>query len=194
MGGERADGSMTGFGDHYVFDPNGPQFTQLPTTNAPPDIYGHASIVLQDGRLLVFGGYSQSEGMLVPFSTVWALDTTQSSYEWELVEIDTSSLPGARMSFAATLLPDGRVVIQGGCDSAFQNNYSDGWILDTSSSPMVWSSVGALSELGGRRDHFAITAGDQVIFGFGAFYALLPLRPLPCPGPDLLLTLTIFKL
>ncbi|KAI0067255.1 hypothetical protein BV25DRAFT_1834986 [Artomyces pyxidatus] len=166
FGGERADGSSNGFSDHYVFDPSAPSFTVLPTNNAPPDIYGHASIVLIDGNILVFGGYCQSQGQLIPFSTIWSFNTT--SLEWSLVPIDTSSLlPDPRMAFAAVLLTDGRILIQGGTDSTFDVNFSDGWILDTSRNPMTWTGVTALSQLGARRDHFAVSVGDQVVFGFG---------------------------
>jgi hypothetical protein len=126
---------------------------------------GHAAIILPDGRLLVFGGISQ--GQLVPLSECWVLDTTQSNLIWTLASIDQSTLPSPRSSFAYVLLDDGRVLIQGGTDAAFQFTFDDGWILDPSSSPMTWTLVPALSQLGGRKDHFAINAGGQVVFGFG---------------------------
>ncbi|KAI0052296.1 galactose oxidase [Auriscalpium vulgare] len=167
VGGERADGSTNGFSDHFVFDPNGPSFTLLPATGAPPDIFGHASVVLFDGRLLVFGGFSQSQGELISFDTIWALDTTSGTLEWVLIEVDTSNLPSGRLSFAVVVLADGRVLIHGGTDPGFDTSYSDGWILDTSRNPMTWTSIPALSQLGPRRDHFAVCVGDQVVFGFG---------------------------
>ncbi|KAI0360190.1 hypothetical protein OH77DRAFT_1501831 [Trametes cingulata] len=167
IGGEKADGSGNAFSDHYVYDPTGPSFTQLPSTNGPPDIYGHASIVLPDQRLIVFGGYSPSQGALLPFSTVWSLDTKQSTLTWSTPSVSTSSLPSPRRGFAATILDDGRVFIQGGADAQMQNVYSDGWVLDTSQNPMVWSAVDALSQVGPRRDHFAVALGSEVLFGFG---------------------------
>jgi len=166
IGGEAADGSGNTFSTHYLFNPSVPAFTQLPTANSPPGIYGHAVVILFDGRLLVFGGISG--GRLVSFSTVWILDTTKSNLTWTLASVDGSNLPSPRASFAVVLLDDGRILIQGGTDAAFQTNLADGWILDPSRSPMTWTTVPALSQVGPRRDHFAFSAGGQVVFGFGA--------------------------
>jgi hypothetical protein len=167
VGGEKDDGSGNALSDHYVFDPNVPSFTQLPSTNGPPDLYGHASVVLPNGLMLVFGGYSQSMDMLIPFSTVWAIDTTQSSLIWMSLSISNSSLPSPRRAFAVVLLDSGKILIQGGADAVLQNVYSDGWILDTTQSPMVWTAVEVLSQLGPRYDHFAVAPGAQVMFSCG---------------------------
>ena len=166
IGGVAADGSGNTFSTHYIFDPSVPTFIQLPTQNSPPGIYGHAAIILPDGRLLVFGGISGSQ--LVPFSTIWILDTTKSNLAWTLASVVGSNLPAPRAAFAVVLLDDGRILIQGGTDAAFQTNLADGWILDPSKGSMTWTSVPALSQVGTRRDHFAFNAGGQVVFGFGA--------------------------
>ncbi|KII85112.1 hypothetical protein PLICRDRAFT_45232 [Plicaturopsis crispa FD-325 SS-3] len=167
VGGMKDDGSGEALSDHWVFDPSSPSFTQLPSTGGPPDLYGHASVVLPDGRLVVFGGYCQSQGALVPFSSIWALDTTQSTLSWTSISVSTSSLPSPRRAFAAVLLGSGKILIHGGSDEAFASTYSDGWILDTTQNPMTWASVEALSQLGARRDHFAAAVGSKVMFGFG---------------------------
>ncbi|OCH93032.1 hypothetical protein OBBRIDRAFT_378631 [Obba rivulosa] len=167
VGGEKTDGSNTALSDHYVFDPTAPSFTQLPSTNGPPDIYGHQSAVLSNGWLLVFGGFSQSENSLIPLTTIWAMDTTSSSLGWATLSVSNASVPSPRRGFAAALMDDDKVVIHGGADAALQTSYDDGWVLDTTQSPMVWSSVSALSQLGSRRDHLAVAKGSQVIFGFG---------------------------
>jgi hypothetical protein len=166
IGGETADGSGNLFSTHYHFIPSTAIFIELPAANAPPGIMGHAAVILPDGRLLVFGGISG--GQLVSFSNCWVLDTTQSTLMWTLASIDQSSLPSPRSSFAFVLLNDGRILIQGGTDATFAAAFNDGWILDPSRSPMTWTVVPALSQLGGRKDHFAINAGGQVVFGFGA--------------------------
>ncbi|KAH9481303.1 Adagio protein 2 [Psilocybe cubensis] len=167
FGGEKADGSRNGFSDHYVFDPNALNFTLLPLDNAPPDIYGHTSIILPDGRILVFGGFCQSLGKLLPFSTIWILDTKQANLTWSVVELVQTDVPSPRMAFVAVLISGGKIIIQGGSDANLQNNFSDGWVLDTTQSPMTWTPVDALSQLGPRRDHFGVSSGEQVIFGFG---------------------------
>lgn len=176
IGGEKTDGSGSAFSDHYVFDPSGPSFTQLPPTNGPPDLFGHVSVVLSDRRLLVFGGYSPSRNALLPFSSVWTLDTTQSNFVWTALEVANATLPSPRRGFAAAVLDDGKVFIQGGADADMQTVFSDGWVLDTTQSPMSWTTVDALLQVGPRRDHFAVAVGSEVIFGFGACsFTSLPL-------------------
>lgn len=165
-GGEKVDGAG-GLDDHWLYDPAGPDFHQLPSDNGPPALYGHAAIVLEDGRMLVFGGWASTSSALLPFSTIWALDTTQSTLSWSTLSVSTSALPTARRNFAAVYVGNGKIIIQGGADGYLQNVYSDGWQLDTTQSPMVWSLVGALTEVGARYDHFAVFYGDYVIFGFG---------------------------
>ena len=166
-GGQKADGSQTALNQHEVFDYTGPTFTALPTANGPPDLYGHTSLVLQNGSLLVFGGYSQSQGTLLPFSTIWILDTWADTFAWSAIQIDNSTLPSGRRNFAAVVLSDGRILIHGGSDAVLQTTFSDGWILDTTKEPMVWTHVDSLSALGARRDHMVVAIGSVVIFGFG---------------------------
>lgn len=170
IGGVKADGSNTAFSDHYIFDPNGPTFTSLPTDNAPPDIYGHTSIILSSGLLLVFGGYCESQSTLLAFTEIWALNTTEPTFSWNQLTVNSSSVPTPRRGFVAVLIEESKILIHGGCDADMQNCYSDGWILDTSQNPLVWTEVDALSQLGVRRDHFAIAVGAEVIFGLGKRY------------------------
>ena len=178
VGGQKADGSGIAFSDHYVFDPTGPSFTPLPGSNAPPDITGHQAVLLHDGRLLVFGGYSPSEKSLIPLTTVWSLDTTDPNSSWTFLSVSTSSVPTPRRGFAAALIDDGKIIIQGGADAVMQTNFDDGWVLDTTQNPMTWTSIGALAQLGPRRDHFAVGIGSLVIFGFGEnIHHIFPRRP-----------------
>ncbi|KAF8558185.1 hypothetical protein OG21DRAFT_1456197 [Imleria badia] len=168
VGGEKADGSGNAFSDHYSFNPSGPEFGQLSSSSsAPPDIYGHASLVLPDGRLLVLGGYCASCSDLVPMNTLWSLNVTQNPPVWEKFSVSNGSLPSPRRDFAAVVLSNGRVLIHGGGDAQLQVTYDDGWILDTGQNPMVWYSVAALAQLGQRKDHFAVQAGGHVLFCFG---------------------------
>ena len=167
-GGQKADGSQTALSQHEIFDYRGPTFTFLPTANAPPDLYGHTSLVLSNGSLLVFGGYSQSQGSLLSFLTIWTLNTWAKTFTWSLVEVDPATCPTARRNFAAVVLSDGRILIHGGSDAALQTTLSDGWILDTTQDPMVWIEVPSLSALGPRRDHMAVAIGSVVVFAFGA--------------------------
>ncbi|EGN98753.1 hypothetical protein SERLA73DRAFT_73355 [Serpula lacrymans var. lacrymans S7.3] len=167
-GGQKADGSNTAFGDDYLFTPNNPSFALLPATNSPPDITGHTSLILNN-QLIIFGGFSPSLNTLIPFTTIWTLDisASPSSQSWSVLPVSNNTLPTSRRAFAAVVLADAKILIHGGADAELQNTYSDGWILDTTQNPMVWQSVAVLSQLGERRDHFAVAWGGMVIFGFG---------------------------
>lgn len=173
VGGEKADGSGNSFYDHYVFNPASQEFDMLPLGgNAPPDIYGHASLVLPDGRLIVLGGYCVSCGGLVPMSTIWSLDTTQTTLAWDMISVSTSTLPSPRRDFAAAVLATGEIIIHGGGDSTLQATYSDGWILNTTQNPMVWQEAQPLQQLGARKDHLAIQYNGQVLFTFGKSHSI----------------------
>ncbi|KAF4596247.1 hypothetical protein EYR38_007624 [Pleurotus pulmonarius] len=109
----------------------------------PPDIYGHSCIILPNGRLLVLGGLSPNSGGLVPFDTIWVLDTSRVDTGWSYLNITTNALPEPRRNFAAALLVDGRILIHGGQDASAQTVYSDGWILELSGDgeTAVWEHV-----------------------------------------------------
>ncbi|KAF9223690.1 hypothetical protein BS17DRAFT_112719 [Gyrodon lividus] len=168
IGGEKADGSGNAFDEHYIFSPSNAEFSLLPSlSNAPPGIYGHASLVMPNGRLVVIGGYCTSCSELVPMNTVWSLDTTQSTLAWQRLSVSSASLPSPRRDFAAVVLANGNVLIHGGGDAQLQVTYNDGWILETSQNPMVWYNVEALAQLDQRKNHFAVQAGGYVLFCFG---------------------------
>ncbi len=165
IGGQLADGSGRTFSVHYMFDPQTLRFSPLPSDSGPQALYGHASVILADGRLLVFGGASDES--LIPFSTIWVLDTTKDTFTWTSLRVDTTSLPAPRRAFAAVAIGNNKILIQGGSDISLQNNFNDGWILDVSKDPAIWTGVDALTQVGFRRDHFAVSSNGQVIFGFG---------------------------
>jgi hypothetical protein len=169
IGGLKADGSGNALADHYVFDPTVPSFTRLSSTDAPPDIYGHVSAVLPDGRAVVMGGYVSSAGAYNPFTSIWVLDTTQSPATWAVASVSSSTVPASRIGFVAAAIDSGRILIQGGSDEPRQTVYSDGWILDTTQNPWTWTEVPALTQVGQRVDHFAVQYGSSVVFGFGGF-------------------------
>ncbi|KAG1750855.1 hypothetical protein EDB19DRAFT_1846483 [Suillus lakei] len=168
VGGEKADGSGNAFSDHYLFNPLLQEFVVLPSdSNTPPDVYGHASLILPDGRLLVLGGYCASCGMLIPLNSIWSLDTTQATLAWDVISVSNSTLPIPRRDFAAVVLATGEILIHGGGDGELQTTYSDGWILNTTQNPMVWQEAQSLQQLGARKDHLAIQCNGQVLFAFG---------------------------
>ncbi|KAJ7096537.1 hypothetical protein B0H15DRAFT_798005 [Mycena belliarum] len=161
FGGERADGSLWFLSDHYVFNPSTSTFTLLPTENAPPALTGHAAVILPNGKILVFGGFSANG--LLPFTTIYVLDTTTKT--WSTQQATSTNAPPGRRGFAYVLLDENTILIHGGCDGSFRNTMFDGWTYKIDSG--TWTRVSALDGLGTRKDHFAVAYGGQVIFGFG---------------------------
>ncbi len=84
-----------------------------------PAIFGHASVLLDDGRLIVFGGFSPSAESLNPLSQIWCLNTKTSPMAWSMVATSNTSLPEPRRAFAATLLPKDRVWFMEGAMQVF---------------------------------------------------------------------------
>ncbi|KAF9052444.1 galactose oxidase [Hymenopellis radicata] len=169
FGGELPDGSDNPITTHYLFNPFDQSFTELPTEGGPSDITGHASCILSNGTIVVFGGYSQSTNTLLPFSTIWSINAgiASENITWNSMSVATTNIPHPRRAFAATCLDGSRVLIHGGSDAEFQTTYSDGWIIDFSQDPAIWTQINALSDLGARHDHFAVAVGSSVIIGFG---------------------------
>ncbi|KAJ7592924.1 hypothetical protein C8J56DRAFT_822859 [Mycena floridula] len=170
VGGERADGSGIPISEHYIFDVNVPSFTQLAATGGPQAITRHGSVILSNGTMLVFGGYDGSASALTSFSTIWALDTTQSSASWTTLTV-SGPVPPGRRDFATTLVEGSKVVIHGGNQGAIGDPpgpvLDDGWIMDTSQNPATWTQVDALTQIGKRSDHMAVAYGPLVFFSCG---------------------------
>ncbi|KAF9510296.1 hypothetical protein BS47DRAFT_1348219 [Hydnum rufescens UP504] len=167
-GGEKADGSGLGFNTTYQYVPavtflSSGSFN--PVASDIPEMVGHGSILLSNGTLVLFGGYSTSQSALLPLSQLWMLDTKSPGSSWTSVAI-SGTIPSPRRNFAYALLDGGKILVHGGSDAPFQSVFSDGAILDIGS--RSWSVVDAISTLlGPRHDHFAIGLGSQVMFGFG---------------------------
>lgn len=167
VGGEKVDGSGLP-PDNFVFSIE-PIFATIPSTNAPPPMFGHAAVVLSSGLVMVFGGVAPSQGGLQGLDTFFVLDTAAQPPSWSTWNA-TGDVPAPRRNFAAVVLNGDKILIQGGAsDDGFtpQSFLNDGAILDTTQNPMVWTSVPALELVGGRIDQVAFAVGNSVFFCFG---------------------------
>ena len=84
-----------------------------------------------------------------------------------LLPASGDSFPAPRRDCASAVLPNGNILIHGGGNADLEETSSDGWILDTSATPMPWQSVEALLQLGKRKNHAADKAVSLVLFCFG---------------------------
>ncbi|BEI90841.1 uncharacterized protein CcaverHIS019_0309110 [Cutaneotrichosporon cavernicola] len=171
-GGQETDYSET-FAQTFVFDPESMSFS--PLVHLPAAIYGHSSVLLSNGTLLVMGGVTSQSGAIAlqPLDTLYALDTTSSSATWESINVPAA--PVARRSAFATLNPDGSVFVFGGAD-AEGKPLNDGWILDPQHLSWTQTFDGGNGVLG-RYDHVAATGGGGQVIVFGGYGKSAPVPP-----------------
>jgi N-acetylneuraminic acid mutarotase len=104
---------------------------------------GHTATLLQNGKVLVAGGYGTAS--FVGFSDVEIYDPTTNSWS------AAGSLAVARSSHTATLLPSGKVLVAGGIASDFASYLASVELYDPATNS--WSPAGSLGQ--GRGEHTA---------------------------------------
>jgi WD40 repeat protein len=125
------------------------------TANMAVDRYEHTATLLQDGRVLVAGGSSASSGT-AEISAAEIYDPATGLWT------TTGSLRQGRFLFAAALLPDGKVLVAGGSQSA-SVALATAEIYD----PITrkWSATGRLSEA--RALHTLTLLGNGKVLAVG---------------------------
>jgi N-acetylneuraminic acid mutarotase len=126
----------------------------LPDAHTAPQRYQHSTTTLNDGRVLVAGGFDPSWVT----ATAWLYDPYSNT--WALV----GSLTDARATHTATLLADGRVLVVGGEGS--DNNLTplaSAEIFDPAT--RTWSTAGFMST--NRQNHSAtlLSSGKVLVAG-----------------------------
>jgi hypothetical protein len=105
----------------FIYDPAGGTWTATSAMTSPRNF--HTATLLADGKVLVVGGgvLSQFPNPPIGNPTPRAILSSAELYDpasGKWTELD-SHLDCARAEHTATLLPDGRVLITGGCDSDY---------------------------------------------------------------------------
>jgi len=118
---------------------------------------GHRAIALNDGRVLITGGYDANENALAS-SEIY--DPTSGKFT------PTGSLNTARRNFGMTLLDNGMVLVTGGYDAAF-HALASAEIYDPNSG--IFSPTGALSTA--RADQTATRLYNGTVLIAGGFDA-----------------------
>ena len=101
------------------------------TTAMSADRARHAATLLLDGRVVVAGGVTGSNGVYKAIDDVEVFDPTDESWS------DLPPLPTARDLLTITALADGRVLAVGGRDGG--NTRGDAWLLDAEL--LSWTEV-----------------------------------------------------
>jgi hypothetical protein len=141
-----------------IFDPS----TQSWALAAPLHLAraGHTATLLRDGRVLVLGGHST----FTPGSAAFTIDPTAEIYDpahdsWA----STAGPLTPRISFTASLLPDGKVLVAGGVDA---------WDEATDSCEIYDPATGSWTPTGsflGRWGHVATTLVDGRVLVTGGY-------------------------
>jgi len=140
-GGLKGDGSGATFADVYAYDSGTARFETL--SSLPEGMYGHSSVLLPNGTLVLVGGVSTSpvtgNPVTTPMTRVYSLDTTSQASAWQEVGVSGEE-PAGRRGTAMVLSGDGsKAFLYGGGDAALNEAYADGWELDLTTS--TWRPI-----------------------------------------------------
>lgn len=134
-GGQADDGS-TNHDDVWLFDPEPMEFSRLPSL--PKKLYGHSSVLLSNGTLLVLGGVDADSELLSSMNTIHVLDTIAEKPQWSSVNVPGEA-PDDRRGAAATLVDNQSVLLFGGTNQNRSVVFGDAWVFNPST--LHWDMV-----------------------------------------------------
>lgn len=158
--------------------PPAPEWKTVP--GAGPAVASATATLLNDGRVLVVGGYvykSATSTVRVYQKAAWLYDPSQNAF------VSAGEMSVARGDHTASLLPDGRVIVTGGYDGSNEHDTTE--IFDpTKPAASAWSAGPKLS--GPRMAHSAVTLTDGrvVIAGGMAWPSYLTSFEIYKPGTN----------
>lgn len=166
-GGENVTGSLN---SAEIFDPATQQWTD--TGSLAQSRWGHTATRLQDGRVLVVGGCYSGP---IPGCTSSVEIYNPALGTW------TTKAPivtGARREHAATLLPDGSVLVVGGLrpgttvlNPSRTLRTADRYLPATD----TWEDAGTITAANGRAKHSAVLRRDGKVLVMGGYETYKPL-------------------
>ena len=104
------------------------------STDLPAARYRHASSVLLDGRVFIGGGFNSGAAHQ---ATTWLGTVSGTTISWDA----STALPATRSNVAASVLPDGRILIPGGFNGSYQTTV---WLGTVSGTTISWTTSTAL--------------------------------------------------
>jgi len=145
-GGLRGDGSGTTFSDVYAYDIETSAFNAMP--DLPQGTYGHNSVLMPNGTLLLIGGVATSSvtgnPATVPLSNAYIIDTAADTPDWEIRTVRGDE-PAARRGGSLVLNEAGnKAFLFGGGDATFDSVFGDAWELDLDTAS--WRQVSTTEE------------------------------------------------
>ncbi|CAG8732456.1 12518_t:CDS:2, partial [Funneliformis caledonium] len=125
----------TFLGDTYLFDTLSFTWNLLPAPQIPILADDFSSVLLNDGRLIIIGGYGLPENNALihrPISQIEIFNTIDNTWSKKIVP-QPKEMTDHRRYHTSTLLPNGDVVIVGGLDVT-----PNVVILETAKDPFRW--------------------------------------------------------
>jgi N-acetylneuraminic acid mutarotase len=117
-----------------LYDPASGSWTTSGSLNTPRE--NHTATLLSNGKVLVVAGTRFTAGSWVDLSSAELYDPVNGTWA------PSGSLHTARYSHTATLLPNGKVLVAGGWNSANSNPTNSAELYDPASG--TWTTTGAL--------------------------------------------------
>ncbi len=154
MGGNLTSWSPTPVRDVWRSTDQGATWTQMTSSAGWSERFGHASVALSDGSIVLMGGYNGSRYR----NDVWR--STDQGATWTQL---TASAPwGARESHTAVVLPDGSIVLMGGYGGSRRND-----VWRSTDQGATWTLMAASAGWTGESHHAseALRDGSIVLMG-----------------------------
>ena len=148
---DKSIGSPTGwawyFGDENYTAP----WTEINASAGWSARYGHSSVVLPDGSIVITGGSGYT-------NDTWR--STDSGATW--TEVNASSGWSGRVGHSSVVLPDGSIVLMGGYGGGFKND-----VWRSTDKGATWTEVNASAGWSARYGHSSVVMPDGSIILIG---------------------------
>lgn len=165
-GGQTDNNGGDGSDTAELFDPTTQTFTAIGSQMASPR-GGHAAVLLNDGTVLLMGGFNNSS---TPLKTAEVFDPATNTFT-ALGALMTSP----RSEFTATLLPDGKVLIAGGESNGIGTDSAEMFDPATSAFTAISATMTSIR---------ASYSGSQLSSGHVLLAGGFPSNTLPISGVD----------
>jgi hypothetical protein len=152
-----------------TYNPAADAWTSTTPTAMPR--FGHTATLLNDGRVLVAGGYIPDDGVTVPDPVLEGPLTGArvSGPSAELYDpplqawLPAGDMASARAVHTATLLPDGRVLVAGGTNPRTGRQLATAELYDPAN--RSWRAAGSMSEARGLQTATLMKDGTVLVAG-----------------------------
>ena len=133
---------------------NGKTWMQMNASAAWSARYGHSSVALPDGSIVLMGGYTRYDRL----NDIWR--STDNGRTW--TQMNASAGWSGRAGHSSVALPDGSIILMGGIGGYYA---SDVW--RSTDNGRTWTQMTASAEWSARSDHSSVVLPDGSIVLIG---------------------------